>query len=205
MLRGIEQDERDTRTALVPRTGLLFVTWGAAWTIGYLAFCFAFFPVHRPILPLAAAAVVGAVLLVAAIVVSSAHATRRAVGTRGPSTVQGAIYGNCYAIAFTFMGLLGWRLTSADIPLETMLSYWVATPCLIVGLLSVAGAAMWNDRTQLAFGGWTLLVGATSLAFAPPVNLVMGVLGGLGFLALAVLSVLRPAVVTGPLMKVHDE
>lgn len=204
ILHGIERDERRAHHSLVPRVSLLFTTWGVAWVLGYLAFCLAFFPVQQPVIPFAAAAIIGGVVLTAAIFLSSMHATRRAVGTRGPSKVQGAIYGNCYALAFTLMGLLGWRLTNAGVPLETMLSYWVAVPCLIVGILSLAGAAMWNDRTQLYFGVWTLVVGLASLVFAPPLNLLVGVAGGLGFIGLSILAVIRPAMLAGSLTEVRD-
>ena len=204
ILQAIDAEQLHAKTALAPNARLLYATWGAAWVVGFLALYLAFVPVDEPVLPLYAGLLIGAGALVAAIALSATHSVRRASGSRGPSVVQGAIYGNIFPVAFTLMGLLGWRLASAGVPTTTMLSYWVAAPCLIVGVLFVAGAAMWNDRSQLVFGIWTLVIGLISVALPPPHNLLAGVLGGLGFLALAFIHSLRPTLTSGPITREHS-
>lgn len=203
ILNAIDAEQLHAQSALAPNARLLYTTWGAAWVIGFLALYLAFAPVGDPVLPLIGGLLIGAGALVAAIVLSAMHSVRRASGSRGPSVVQGAIYGNIFPVAFTLMGLLGWRLASAGVPTTTMLSYWIAAPCLIVGALFLAGAAMWNDRSQLVFGLWTVVIGLISVALPPPHNLLAGVLGGLGFLALAVIHSLRPTFTSGPITREH--
>ena len=203
ILRAIDAEQLHAQNALTPNAKLLYTTWGVAWVTGVLALYLAVIPVDAPVLPLFAGLLIGAGALVAAIALSATHSARRASGSRGPSVVQGAIYGNIFPVAITLMGLLGWRLASAGVPITTMLSYWVAAPCLIVGVLFVAGAAMWNDRSQLVFGIWTLVIGLISVALPPPHNLLAGVLGGLGFLALAFVHSLRPTFTSGPITREH--
>lgn len=115
--------------------------------------------------------------------------------------MQGAIYGNTFGVAFTLMGLLGWRLMASGVALEAMVSYWVAATCLVVGILFLVGAAMWNDRSQLIFGSWTFIVGFVSIALPPPHNLLAGVLGGIGFLVLALAQAMRPQLVSGRIIR----
>ncbi|MFK4790022.1 hypothetical protein [Microbacterium sp. ZW T5_56] len=197
ILRGIADDSDKAKLALAPNARLLYVTWGAAWIVSFAALYLAFAPNSGQPLPLAAGLAVAAVAVAAAIVISTVHSARRGTGTRGPSVVQGAIFGNIYPVAFALIGLLGWRLTSAGVPVDVMLSYWMAGPCLVIGALSVAGAVLWNDRSQLVFGVWILVVGLGSLAVSPPHNLLAGVVGGVGFLVLAIIETAKPALTTG--------
>lgn len=190
--------------AFAPNAVLLYATWGIAWTVGFLAFYAAFVPAERPLIPFVVGVVIGLAVLVAAIVLSAVHSARRSAGSRGPSAVQGAIYGNTFAVAFALMGLLGWRLISSGVQLESMLSYWVAAVCLIVGILFLAGAAMWNDRSQLIFGCWTFVVGFVSIALPPPHNLLAGAAGGIGFLVLAGVQAIRPQLTSGRITRGTD-
>lgn len=204
ILRAIEDERLHAESAMTPNARLLYGSWGVAWLIGFAALYAAFVPTDQPLLPFWLGALIGAAALVAAIVLSATHSARKGSGARGPSVVQGAIYGNVFPVAFTLMGLLGWRLASAGVPLSIMLSYWVTLPCLVVGVLFLAGAAMWNDRSQLVFGAWTLIVGLVSVALPPPYNLLAGVAGGIGFLVLALIQSARPSLTSGPITRGRD-
>lgn len=204
ILRAIDDERLHAQSELTPDARLLYGTWGVAWLIGFTAIYLAYVPAERPLLPLWLSALAGVAVLAAAIILSAAHSARRGSGSRGPSVMQGAVYGNAFPVAFTLMGLLGWRLHSAGVPQTVMLNYWVAVSCLIVGVLFLAGAAMWNERSQLVFGIWTLVVGFVSVALPPPHNLLAGVLGGLGFLVLAVIQSSRPSLTSGPITKSSD-
>lgn len=205
ILRSIDDDQRRAQQALSPNVTLLYTVWGVAWLLGFLAVYATFIPDGDPLLPTAVGLSLGGVLLVTAIILSATHSARRSTGSRGPSVVQGAIYGNIYPVSFTLMGLLGWRLSSAGISNETMLSYWVAATCLIVGILFLAGAAMWNERSQLVFGIWIVAVGLLSIAIAPPHNLLAGAVGGLGFLVIAVVQSRSPRLTSGPIVRGTDD
>lgn len=201
ILRGIADDEERVRRAMAPDGRLLNLVWAGAWILGYVAVFLAFVPLNRPVIPFWLGITVAAVVLAGAIAVSAVHSTRRAAGSRGPSMVVGAIYGNIYPVGFAVVGLLGWRMVSSGAPLEAMLAYWVAVPCLLIGALGVAGGALWNDRSQLVIGAWVLVVALVSLALAPPYNLLAGVVGGLGFLVLAAVETRRPDLVAGPIVR----
>lgn len=204
ILRAIDDDVRRAQGALAPNATLLYSAWGIAWTVGFLALYAGLVPVGRPLIPFALGAAIGGAALLAAMLLSAVHSARRSSGSRGPSVVQGAIYGNIFPLGFLLMGLLGWRLAAAGVPPMTLLSYWVAVPCLIVGLLFLAGAAMWNERSQLVFGCWTFLVGLGSLALTPPHNLLAGAAGGIGFLLLAVVQWRWSAATSGPITRTAD-
>lgn len=201
ILRAIDRERSRAVDMLSPSARLLYVIWGIAWIVGFTALFLAVFPDAQPALPVVAAAVIGGVALVGGMVVSAVHSARKGAGTRGPSMVQGAVYGNAYAIAFIFVVLLGWRLTSAGVPLDVMLTYWVAALCLVIGVLALVGSVLWDDRSQLTFGIWTLLSGLLSLALPAPYQLLAGVVGGLGFLVLALIESIRPTLTCGPIVR----
>lgn len=204
ILRSIDEGSIRAQKALTPNPAVLNAIWGVAWIIGFAAFYLAAVPAEQPVMPWLLAAVTAAAALAAAITLSTVHSVRRAAGSRGPSNVQGAILGNSFAVAFIMAGLLGWRLAGTCASPETMLSYWVAVPCLVLGVLSFAGAALSNDRFQLIFGAWVLIAGLVSIALPPPHNLLAGILGGFGFLALAAVTAGRPALVSGPIIRASD-
>ncbi len=203
ILEAIETDRRRTQAALTPDARLLYGVWGGAWIIGFAAVFLGCFPGERPIIPLAAGLVIGGAALVAAVVVSAVHAARRGGAMRGPSNVQGAIYGNAFPVAFLLVGVLGFRLAVSGVPPETMLAYWVVGPCLVIGVLGLAGAAMWNDRGQLLLSAWVLWVGFVAAWIPGAFVLLAGVGGGLGFLVLALLATRRPSLVARPIAARH--
>ncbi|MGR6902297.1 hypothetical protein [Glutamicibacter sp. BSL13] len=202
ILRGIDELSASTQRAMGPNTSLLYLLWGAVWLLGFLAFYLAFIPGAEPLLPLRLAGLVTGILVAGAIVFSAVHSARRAQGTRGPSMIQGAVYGNCFALSFILAGLLGWRLAAAGLDAAGLASYALAAACLVIGSLAAVGALIWNDRAQLVTGGWILLVGLLSLALPSPHHLLVGALGGLGMMLIGVLLAARPALVSGPVLQV---
>lgn len=204
ILAGIDQESEQAHQALSPNQRLLYALWGSTWMIGFLAFYAAFIPVDDPLISRWVAAGITAFALIFSIVFSAIHSAKRASGTRGPSMVQGAIYGNCFFLSFLFVGLLGWRLAAAGLSAMGLLSYAVAACALVVGALCVTGALVWNDRTQLIFGGWVLVVGLLSLALPAPHNLLAGGLGGAGLIVLGILHGAGKSAVTGAVVSGND-
>jgi len=203
ILETIETERRRTQAALAPDARLLYGVWGAAWIVGFGAAFLACTPWERPIIPLAVGLSVAGAALVVAIVISAVHAARRGSAMRGPSNVQGAIFGNAFPVAFLLVGALGFRLATSGVAAETMLAYWVVAACLVIGGLGIAGAAMWNDRSQLVFSAWVLWIGFVAAWIPGSFVLLAGVAGGLGFLVLALLAALRPQLVSGPIASRH--
>ena len=115
------------------------------------------------------------------------------------------MHGNIFAVAFTFLGVLGWRLHVAGVPSDAMLTYWVAGSCLIVGVQFLSGAAIWNEKSQLIFGLWTLVVGVLAALAPAPFPLLVGVLGGAGFIVFALVEKYQPTSLSGPLVRGHND
>lgn len=203
VLAAIEEDRRRAQEAFEPRAGLMYAIWGIAWIAGSLAFYFAFFPQDAPVLARPTGILLAVAVLIGAGVISTIHSARKGSGTRGPSNIQDRLYGSAYPLAFTVIGLLGYRLTSAGVAIETMLSYWVGASSLAVGLLFLCGAAMWNDKTHLILGIWIFAVAIISILLAPPHNVLTGAIGGLGFLVIAAVGAVRPGLVSGSITRVR--
>lgn len=203
ILAGIESESSAARSAMSPDNRLLYSVWGAMWIIGFLSFYAAFIPSDNPLISAWWALAVTVVALMTAIAISTIHSVKRGSGTRGPSMVQGAIFGNCFFLSFILVGLLGWRLWAAGVEGLALLSYAVAACALVVGALTVVGSLLWNDRSQLIFGIWILLIGLISVAVPAPHNLLAGVLGGLGLLVLGLIHGVRPALVSGEVVHGH--
>ncbi|WP_404291123.1 hypothetical protein [Glutamicibacter arilaitensis] len=201
ILQDIEANARQTREAMSPDQRLLFSIWGTAWVIAFLAVFFTLAPLGAPMLSNVLGIGIAVLAFVLAIVFSAVHSAKRAIGTKGPSMLEGAIYGNTFTLGMIFAGLLGWRLHVSGLDAMGLVTFALAALCLVVGVLVVAGSLIWNDRTQLIFGAWILVVGLLSLAVPAPYNLLAGVLGGLGLIVLGLLYAARPAWVSGEVVR----
>jgi hypothetical protein len=158
-------------------------TWGIAWLAGFFVLWSGYPQSHSPLsIPLPLAAVIFSVLIVAAIVLSAIVGARIGRGTRGASRFSGLIYGITWPIAGAAVALLGVGLSHNGMPADLTLIYYPAAYSLMVGLLYLAGAALWRAPVQLILGVWILAVGtAAPFAGAPGNLLVMSIAGGGGF------------------------
>jgi hypothetical protein len=164
----------------------IVLTWGVAWTVGFLALWSASdaSPVAVPAAP---AAVVFGALMIAGVVVSAVVGTRTGAGVRGPQQVQGRIYGITWAIACVAVPVLSGALFRAGMTDELAALYFPAAYSLVIGILYLLGAALFSDRSMIVVGGWILLVGIVAPYVGAPGNyLVMALGGGGAFLAYGV-------------------
>jgi hypothetical protein len=162
---------------------LLFGVWGTAWLLGFGAL----YTVagDRPLLTWspATAGVVFAGLLLTAMVVTAVHIARRTAGVHGTSAFQGAMYGWAWFLGFVTVFALPSALIRAGADVVVVQVAMTLVPPLLVGVLYMAGAAIWRDRTQLALGAWILVVTiAASFAGVPGMLAVMSLAGGGGML-----------------------
>ncbi|WP_265522708.1 hypothetical protein [Oerskovia flava] len=179
---------------------LLYGVWGVAWFVGYLLL---FGSARGDIGPRGpelgenepagwAFAVYGS-LLIGALVVTLVHVMVRCRGIRGASALTGAMYGWSWFLGFGAMGavLAGLARAGADGELMGLASNALAS--LVVGLIYLSGGALWRTKRLYVLGAWILCVAAVAtFAGLPTTYLVMGALGGGGFLVLmAVEHVLR--------------
>lgn len=201
ILQGIEAGAQQAREGMSPNQHLLFSIWGGAWIIAFLGLYFALAPQGSPLLPAAVGIGIAAAAFLIAIVISAVHSAKRGSGTKGPSMARGAIYGNTFSLGMIITALLGWRLHAEGLSSMGMVTFALSSLCLVIGVLVVAGSLLFNDRTQLIFGAWILAIALLSLAAPAPLNLLAGVLGGLGFIVLGLLHGSKPELVSGSLIR----
>ena len=178
-----KQQHRVSTTFVRPVVTILLV-WGVAWLVGFMALWLALEPNAPFSPPIAIAGTVFGILIAGAIVVSIVIGSRMSRGIRGSAVFSGAVYGWSWSIASFSVFLIGQALINAGMPTELSMLYYPTMYGLVAGLLYLAGAALWNDRTQLFLGIWIIVVSVASSFAGTPTNLlIMALLGGGGFLA----------------------
>ncbi|GAA2016731.1 hypothetical protein WDZ16_00060 [Pseudokineococcus marinus] len=188
----LDAERTRTQQRLVPDLRLLYGTWGVAWLVGFLVLWGSTTGRGPLALPPAAGGVVFAGLLVAAVVVTGVHIARRTAGVRGASSTQGAMYGWAWLLGFGCMASVMASAAGAGASPDVLGVLGPAVSGLVVGLLYLGGGAMWQDRAQYSLGVWILLSSAVgALAGHPSNHLVMGLLGGGGFLVAALVVAAR--------------
>jgi hypothetical protein len=187
-LAEIDAAQQRTTRALRPSPLGMFVPWG----VGYLLAFGGVWLALRGVLP---SGVVPTLLVVAAVVpgVSTGITLRRSNrGVAGPSRRIGAMYGWAWLLGFAALCAINLRLTALGVPAPTLSLIWSGTALLVVGLLYLAGGALWNDVPQYVLGVWVLISAVVSVLVGYPANfLVLAVLGGGGFIVLGVWMHLR--------------
>lgn len=185
----IEAQRARVSSELNPDGVSMFGAWGLAWTIGFGFIYLNSFDVLGA--PWWVPVGTFYVLLAAALAVTGALIHRAARGTAGPSNQAAAMYGWSYALGFGCLVAINLSLTAQGLTHEQLSLLWPATSLLVVGVLYMAGAAMWRDRVQFVLGAWILAVDAAATPLGlPGAYLVLAGAGGGGFLvAAAYLSV----------------
>lgn len=188
----IEAQQRSVTAQIEPDVRLLYGVWGLALLIGEAAFFFAYWDNSPIAIPVPVAGVTLFVSLVAAMVTMGVHIGRRVAGVRGDSARQGMFYGWTWTVGFVCLAAIITGAGRAGADDEAIALLWAAGSGLVIGLLYMAGGAMWLDRTQFTLGAWFAVVsGAGAIAGLPWLYLVLSVAGGGGLLVVAALVALR--------------
>ncbi len=163
---------------------VLYATWGVTWVLGFTAFALVAADVVAA--PWWVGAVVFFGLLLAAMVVTGVHIGRATRGVRGVSAEVGAMYGWSWALGFAALTAINSGLINMGLTDQQIAVLWPASSLLIVGVLYLAGGALWRDRLQFGLGVWVLITDAASVFAGVPANyVVLAVAGGGGFLVAA--------------------
>ncbi|WP_051702697.1 hypothetical protein [Oerskovia turbata] len=183
-----------------PDGRVLYGVWGLAWLLGYTTLYVSSLRTAAP--PATATLEIGAsdavgqpepwafalfgTLLIGAVALTIVHVLTRVSGVRGASARSGALYGWAWFISFAAMSLVLAGLARAGANPEVMAVASNALSCLVVGMMYLAGGAMWQEVRLYVLGVWILLVaGAATIVGLPGLYLVMAVAGGGGFLLMA--------------------
>ncbi len=162
-LRLVAETRARTHRALVPDERVVFGAWGVAWFVG-----FGVFWLSSPLRdggPLVALPGLFDGLLFFALLVAAGFAMLP-----------------CIVLSAERLGA----------PPEATALMWPALSGLVVGLLYIGGAAVWDEPHQFVIGAWIIgTTGVGCLLGRLPLYLVMSLAGGGGFLAAAGWSALR--------------
>ena len=175
----------------------LLTAWGLAWLVGYAALA-----LHRepdyglPRVPY----LFFCGCLAAALLFTFAYIIPKARGVRGRSSREGTYCGLAWTLGMSLGAVILSRLNVLLAAVNTGQANEVASvvsnavPCLVVGVIFLMSAALWNEAVMGVLGGWILLVTlVVTIVGMPWAWWIMSVAGGGGMLVAAVV-----AAVVGP-------
>ncbi|KZE91482.1 hypothetical protein [Microbacterium sp. TNHR37B] len=194
MFEVMQSTRRRTHSRLTRMYSTLLFVWAAAWLFGFGALMLGDGIGGAPVLPAPVAWTVFGSLIAAAIVWSIVAGLRSAAsGISGRSQLQGALYGYSWMIAMIGGWLLLMGLQKSGLSPETTNLLYPALFVLLVGVLYLAGGALWRSPAQYVLGialiavvvvatfvgsPWHYLIYATAGPLAMSVVAVM-LLGGI--------------------------
>ncbi|GAA3137274.1 hypothetical protein GCM10010466_30160 [Planomonospora alba] len=181
-LRLIEQQSSAASRRLTPDPRALYVVWGIAWLVGFGALFLHHGLSGRPYAPisigLALAVLFGMMLLAWAF--TGFLLWRTGAPVRGVSQQRGMMYGFAWPIAFFTLSMIAGRF-GAQLPEAEKSLLWASGSIMLVAVLYVAGAAVWNDWPMFAIGvGMAVLNAVGTAAGAGWHALLISVGGGGG-------------------------
>ena len=171
----------------------LLTAWGLAWLVGYAALALYREPDYdMPRVPY----LFFCGCLAAALLFTFAYIIPKARGVRGRSSREGTYCGLAWALGMPLGAVILSRLNAYLATVDTSQANEVAgvvsnaVPCLVVGIIFLMSAALWDEAVMGVLGGWILLVTlVVTIAGMPWAWWIMSVAGGGGMLVAAVVGV----------------
>ena len=171
----------------------LLTAWGLAWLVGYAALALYREPDYDlPRVPY----LFFCGCLAAALLFTFAYIIPKARGVRGRSSREGTYCGLAWTLGMSLGAVILSRLNVPLAAVNTGQANEVASvvsnavPCLVVGVIFLMSAALWDETVMGVLGGWILLVTlVVTIAGMPWAWWIMSVAGGGGMLVAAVVSV----------------
>jgi len=173
----------------------LLTAWGLAWLVGYAALALYREPDYDlPRVPY----LFFCGCLAAALLFTFAYIIPKARGVRGRSSREGTYCGLAWTLGMSLGAVILSRLNVLLAAVNTGQANEVASvvsnavPCLVVGVIFLMSAALWDETVMGVLGGWILLITlVVTIAGMPWAWWIMSVAGGGGMLVAAVVSVAR--------------
>ena len=171
----------------------LLTAWGLAWLVGYAALALYREPDYDlPRVPY----LFFCGCLAAALLFTFAYIIPKARGVRGRSSREGTYCGLAWTLGMSLGAVILSRLNAYLAAVNTGQANEVASvvsnavPCLVVGVIFLMSAALWDEAVMGVLGGWILLITlVVTIAGMPWGWWIMSVAGGGGMLVAAVVSV----------------
>ena len=171
----------------------LLTAWGLAWLVGCAALALYREPDYDlPRVPY----LFFCGCLAAALLFTFAYIIPKARGVRGRSSREGTYCGLAWTLGMSLGAVILSRLNAYLAAVNTGQANEVASvvsnavPCLVVGVIFLMSAALWDETVMGVLGGWILLITlVVTIAGMPWAWWIMSVAGGGGMLVAAVVSV----------------
>jgi hypothetical protein len=161
----------------------MFLPWGLGYLVGFGGIWLAV----RGVLPGGLVTALLVVAAVAPIISTGVTVARSTRGVSGPSRRVGALYGWAWLLGFAALFAINIRIGTLGVPEPTLSLLWSGSALLVVGLLYLAGGALWDHVPQYVLGVWTLLTAVATVFVGYPSNFaVLALAGGGGFVVLGV-------------------
>lgn len=165
MLKLIEQQQSAALKRFLPDPLLLYVPWGVAWILGFGAYflIYGFDGTGYVSLPweFALAVSTGGQLIALALLIYAVH--RAGAHIRGQSGQRGAMYGTAWFVGMCSVGMIGSHFAPQLAKAETGLLF-SAFSMLVVGVLYMAGGALYGVWPQFFLGVWTSVINIVGAA-----------------------------------------
>ncbi len=188
----IDDQREQVRRRVDVNPAILFTIWAVAWGIGFGTAYLAYGPDR--VIPAWLGPTVPAVLIALGVLGSIGYSMTVGRGVSGPARTAGAMYGWSWTLGFLCLAVVNTAIIRRGLASDDATLLWSASALLLVGVLYLAGGAIWSDRVQYGLGVWTLLCATGAVLAGVPGNfLVLAFAGGGGFLGLALYyGVLNP-------------
>lgn len=189
MMALLQAQQRSTSGHLGGPVPLILVTWGVTWLVGFLILWVSGGGIAGIELAIQTALALCAAILFFAVAISAGLGIWSSRGIRpgAASAFQGAVYGISWSVSLIAAWFIGSGLVANGMSAELASLYFPSAMGLVVGILYLAGAAIWRAIPLLVAGPWLLLIsGVAPYLGAPNNNLLMAIGGGGAFLAVGI-------------------
>ncbi|GAA5070134.1 hypothetical protein HNP84_001716 [Thermocatellispora tengchongensis] len=169
-LRLIEEQRGQVRRRLQPDPLFMYVPWGVAWTIGFGVLFLRLGLTGEPYVPIPSGVATG--ILLAAMAVAMAVTVflglRTGISVRGVSQDRGMMYGISWSVAFFTSGTIASRFVAVGrLDDREAGLLWSALSLLVIGVLYMAGGAVWRHWTMFFIGVGILAVNIVGTMAGP--------------------------------------
>ena len=183
-MRLIETARAAAARSMRPDPRLTYVPWGVAWFVGFGLLYLRHGPDERVLVPMPSwlPLVAFYALLLVALVISGRAGVRAGRHLRGESSVRGMQYGFSWFAAFAAVAVIATRVSDL-LPGPEVVLLWSGLSVAVVGVLYMAGAAIWQAREMFVLGAWITVVNIGGVLAGPGWHaLVICLAGGGGLL-----------------------
>jgi hypothetical protein len=193
-LKIIDEQRAAAERSLTPDPRLIYWPWGIAWLVGFALLFLRFGPDNRVFVDLPVWLPLSTLyaLMIAAFVISGVAGARVARNVRGVSSVTGALYGWAWFLGFAGFSALAIRV-SPHLPYEWSGLLWAGGSVGVVGLMYLAGGAIWRTRDLYTLGLWVTVVNIIGIIAGPGWHsLVISLGAGGAMIIIGLMAHLKP-------------